>query len=54
MGIMANSDDPDEMPLYAAFHQDLHYLLRQKFSSEKDLFYINYSLKPLNIYNGPS
>ena len=38
MGFMANSEDPDEMPHTAAFHQDLRCLLRQKFSSDKDLF----------------
>ena len=35
MGTLANSDDPDEMPHHAAFHQGLHYLLRQPRSSEK-------------------
>ena len=29
MGILANSEDPDEMPHDAAFHQGLHYLLRE-------------------------
>ena len=29
MGTMANSEDPDEMPHEAAFHQGLHCLLRQ-------------------------
>ena len=29
MGTLTNSDDPDEMPHYAAFHQGLHCLLRQ-------------------------
>ena len=38
MGIMANSEDTDEMPLFAAFHQDLHHLLRQIISSEKVFF----------------
>ena len=37
---MANSDDPDEMLLLAAFHQDLHCLLRQKQSSETSLIEI--------------
>ena len=27
---LANSEDPDEMPHKAAFHQGLHYMLRQK------------------------
>ena len=30
---------PDEIPHYAAFHQDLHYLLRQKESSEEEIQY---------------
>ena len=30
MGSLANSEDPDEMPRKAAFHQGLHYLLRLK------------------------
>ena len=28
MGTLANSEDPDEMQDYAAFHQGLHCLLR--------------------------
>ena len=27
MGALANSDEPDEMPQHAAFHQDLHPLV---------------------------
>ena len=30
MGTLANSEDPDEMQLNAAFHQGLHCLLRLK------------------------
>ena len=30
MGILANSEDPDEMLHNAAFHQGLHYLLQLK------------------------
>ena len=30
---LANSEDSDEMPHNAAFHQGLHYLLKQKQSS---------------------
>ena len=33
MGTLANSEDPDEMPHYAAFQQDLQFLLRYKQSS---------------------
>ena len=37
MGTMANSEDPDEMQHKAAIHQDLHCLLRQIRSSEKEI-----------------
>ena len=30
MGTLANSEDPDEMPHDAAFHQALHCLLKKK------------------------
>ena len=41
MSYLANSEDPDEILHYAAFHQCLHCLLRQKQSSEKEiLFYL--------------
>ena len=39
MCTLANSEDPDEMPQDAAFHQGLHCLLRQKGSSEKEIQY---------------
>ena len=39
MSTMANSEDPDEMPHKAAFHQGLHCLLRQNRSSEKEIHY---------------
>ena len=35
MGIFENGEDPDEMPLNAAFHEGLHCLPRQNWSSEK-------------------
>ena len=35
MGTLAKSEDQDEMPHNAAFHQGLHYLLRQNRSSKK-------------------
>ena len=38
MGTMANSEDPDEMPHNAAFHQGLHCLLTQICSSENTFF----------------
>ena len=37
MSTLANSEDRDEMPHDAAFHQGLHCLLRQEHSSEKKL-----------------
>ena len=36
---LANSEDPEEMPHYEAFHQGLHCLLRQKKSSEKEIHF---------------
>ena len=37
---MANSEDPDEMLHYAAFHQSLHCLLKTKsISSKKEIQY---------------
>ena len=39
MGTLAKSEDPDEMPQKAAFHQGLHCLLRQKgFSKEYNIW----------------
>ena len=51
MSVLANSEDPDEMPHYVAFHQSLSCLLRQKVSSAKEMqFYLeNHNL--YNIYN---
>ena len=41
MHSLANSEDPDEMLHNAAFHLDLHCLLRQKQFSEKEMqFYL--------------
>ena len=39
MGTFANSEDPDEMPHNVAFHQVLHFLIRQNRSSEKEIQY---------------
>ena len=39
MGPFENSEDPDEMLQNAAFHRDLHCLLRQNRSSEKEIQY---------------
>ena len=41
MGTLANSEDQDEKPHNAAFHQSLHYLLRvKKRSSEKEMQFL--------------
>ena len=56
MGTLANSEDPDEMLLNAAFHQDLHCLLRPNQSLEKEIQYFLeiITCDPRNIYNAPS
>ena len=41
----ANSEDSDKMSNNAAFHQDLHCLLRQKQSSEKEIQSYAYHIK---------
>ena len=48
MDTLANSEDPDKMPQYAAFYKDLHYLLRLKQSSEKEIYVFE------SIAGGPS
>ena len=43
MSTLANSEDLEEMPYNAVFHQDLHCLLRQKQFSEKEVkFYLKF------------
>ena len=37
MGILANSEDPDEMQHNAAFHQGLHCLLKLKQTSGTEI-----------------
>ena len=52
MHILENSEDPDEMLHNAAFHQGLHYLLRQKLSSEKESnFYLKIITFDPSLYN---
>ena len=41
MGTLANSEDPDEMPHKAVFHQSLHCLLKQNLSSEREIQYFS-------------
>ena len=53
MGTLANSDDPDEIPHNAAFHQGLHCLLSQNRSSEKEIqfFFFDIIICKLSVYN---
>ena len=39
MGTLASSEDLDEMPNNAAFHQGMHCLLKQKQSSVKEIHF---------------
>ena len=39
MGYLVNSEDPDETPHNAAFHQGIHCSLSQNRSSEKEIKY---------------
>ena len=52
MDTLAPSEDPDEMPQNAAFHQGLHCLLRQIQSSgtEVHIYFKNSTCDPLNVY----
>ena len=51
MCTLAKSEDPDEMPHTAAFHQCLHCLLRGKGSSEQELhFYLEIITCDPSIY----
>ena len=53
MDTFTNSEDPDEMPHYAAFHQGLYCLLRCKdLQTRKTTFFLNYNLTPLRMYSG--
>ena len=42
MSTKANSEDPDEMPHNAAFHQGLHCLLRQTIFRERNSILVSY------------
>ena len=53
MPTLANSEDQNEMPHVAAFHQSLHCLLKQKRSSVKGIiFYLEIITCDPSIYNG--
>ena len=40
MHTLENSEEPDEMPHNATFHQGLHCLPRQKTTSEKEMQFL--------------
>ena len=48
---MANSEDQDEMPRNAAFHQCLHSLVK---TGKKYIIWNVLLMTPQYIYNGPS
>ena len=50
MGTLANSEDPDEMPHDAAFHQGLQCLLRQNQFSEKYNIFLEILICDPSIY----
>ena len=51
MSFLTNSEDPDEMPHYDAFHQGLHCLLRKKVPFEKETqFYLEIISSDPSIY----
>ena len=50
MDILTNSEDPDEMPHNAAFHQGLYCFLRQKQSPEKIQFSLEIIMWHPSIY----
>ena len=54
MDTMVNSEDPDEMQHYAAFHHDLHCLLILKQSSWKEIHHYleNSTRNPLEFTMG--
>ena len=50
MGTFINSEDSDEMPLNAAFHQGLSTLfvnVKKIFRQKYNIFFLNYNLTPL-------
>ena len=53
MGTFTNSEDPDEMPHNAAFHQGLHCLLGKKdLQTKRYNIFENYNLTFLDMFNG--
>ena len=49
MSILANCEDLGEVPQNAAFHQGLHFLLRQKRSSVKEMQSLQSYLNPNHV-----
>ena len=55
MDTFINSEDPDEMPHYVAFHQGLYCLLSKKdLQTKKHTTFNNYNLTPQGMYSGLS
>ena len=52
MGTFSNSKDPDEMQHNAAFHQGLHCKGKKIFRQKNTIFFENYNLTSLDMYNG--
>ena len=54
MDTFINSEDPDEMPHYAAFHQGLYCLLGKKdLQTKKNTTFKNYNLTPPRYVQWP-
>ena len=55
MDTFINSEDPDEMPHYAAFYQGLYCLLGKKnLQNKKNTTLKSYNLTPQGMYSGLS
>ena len=51
----ANSEDPDKMQHNAAFYQDIRCKGKKNIFRQKNtIFFFNYNLTPLDMYNGIS
>ena len=54
MGTLANSEEPDEMLQNVILHQGLNCSkTKRSFRCRNTIFVLNYSLCPLQLYNGP-
>ena len=55
MSTFANNEDPDEMQHNAALHQGLHCKGKKSLQTKRcNIFFENYYLTPLDMYNGLS